>query len=163
MLCELIKNSRRSDRELAKAIGTSQPTATRLRSKLERDGSIKEYIAVPAFQKLGYALMATTLLKLNRKYFLHRQDFDVEKAYKKLQEIPNSLVVLADWGMGAGYDVVVISFHPTYAAFDNFQLQVKEQMKIYVSNSGSFLINLEDTALDQTFSFKTLINQLKQQ
>ena len=47
MLSELIKNSRRSDRELAKAIGTSQPTATRIRSKLEKDGVIKEYTTIP--------------------------------------------------------------------------------------------------------------------
>jgi DNA-binding Lrp family transcriptional regulator len=33
-LSELLKNSRRSDRELAKAIGVSQPTTTRLRTKL---------------------------------------------------------------------------------------------------------------------------------
>jgi DNA-binding Lrp family transcriptional regulator len=41
LISELMKNSRRSDRELAKALGTSQPTITR--GKLEREGIIKEY------------------------------------------------------------------------------------------------------------------------
>ncbi len=47
MLSELVKNSRRSDRELAKAIGTSQPTATRIRTKLEKEGYVKEYTSIP--------------------------------------------------------------------------------------------------------------------
>ena len=34
LISELIKNSRKSDRALAKAIGASQPTVSRLRSKL---------------------------------------------------------------------------------------------------------------------------------
>jgi DNA-binding Lrp family transcriptional regulator len=37
LISELMKNSRRSDRELAKALGTSQPTITRTRGKLERE------------------------------------------------------------------------------------------------------------------------------
>ena len=43
LLSELIRNSRRSDRELAKVIGASQPTITRTRRKLEKEGYIKEY------------------------------------------------------------------------------------------------------------------------
>ena len=47
LLSELIKNSHRSDRELAKAIGSSQPTTTRLRNKLEKEGYIREYTIIP--------------------------------------------------------------------------------------------------------------------
>ena len=35
LISELIKDSRRSDRELAKAIGVSQPTVSRVRVRLE--------------------------------------------------------------------------------------------------------------------------------
>ncbi len=35
LLYELMKDSKRSDRELAKAIGVSQPTITRMRETLE--------------------------------------------------------------------------------------------------------------------------------
>jgi DNA-binding Lrp family transcriptional regulator len=38
-----MKNSRRSDRELALVLGISQPTVTRLRTRLEKEGIIKEY------------------------------------------------------------------------------------------------------------------------
>jgi DNA-binding Lrp family transcriptional regulator len=36
LIAELMKNSRRSDRELAKAVGVSQPTVTRTIKKLAR-------------------------------------------------------------------------------------------------------------------------------
>jgi DNA-binding Lrp family transcriptional regulator len=36
LIVELMKNSKKSDRELARAIGVSQPTITRLRGRLER-------------------------------------------------------------------------------------------------------------------------------
>jgi DNA-binding Lrp family transcriptional regulator len=36
LISELMKNSRKSDRELAKKIGVSQPTVTRTRTKLQK-------------------------------------------------------------------------------------------------------------------------------
>jgi Lrp/AsnC family transcriptional regulator for asnA, asnC and gidA len=60
LVSELMKNSRRSDRDLAKAIGVSQPTVTRTRSRLEREGIIREYTMIPDFGKLGYKIMALT-------------------------------------------------------------------------------------------------------
>jgi len=36
LLAELLNNSRRSDRDLAKVIGTSQPTVTRTRIRLRK-------------------------------------------------------------------------------------------------------------------------------
>jgi len=47
LLSELIKGSSRSDRELARVIGTSQPTVTRARAKLEKEGFIEEYTIIP--------------------------------------------------------------------------------------------------------------------
>jgi DNA-binding Lrp family transcriptional regulator len=67
LLSELLKNSRRSDRELAKAIGVSQPTTTRLRTKLEKEGYIKEYTIIPNFSKIGYTIMALNFIKLDPK------------------------------------------------------------------------------------------------
>jgi DNA-binding Lrp family transcriptional regulator len=37
LISELMKDSRRSDRELAKAVGVSQPTISRMIRKLEKD------------------------------------------------------------------------------------------------------------------------------
>ena len=58
LVSELMKNSRRSDRELAKELGISQPTVSRLISRLQKEGVIKEFTMVPDFCKLGFNLMA---------------------------------------------------------------------------------------------------------
>jgi DNA-binding Lrp family transcriptional regulator len=65
LVSELMKNSRRSDRELAKAVGVSEPTIGRLIKKLEKEGIIQEYTMIPDFAKLGYELMAITLAKMD--------------------------------------------------------------------------------------------------
>ena len=57
IISELIKNSKISDRKLAKRIGVSQPTVTRRRAGLEKEGLI-EYTGIPNFAKLGIDIMA---------------------------------------------------------------------------------------------------------
>lgn len=52
LIPEFMKNSRRSDRELARAIGVSQPTVSRFVDKLEKSGVIRVH-CVPDFNKRG--------------------------------------------------------------------------------------------------------------
>ena len=54
IIAELMKNSHRSDREIARAIGTSQPRVSRIIKKLEEEGVIKEYSVIPDFKRLSY-------------------------------------------------------------------------------------------------------------
>ena len=106
LLSELMKNSRRSDRELAKAIGVSQPTTTRLRTKLEKEGFIKEYTIIPNFNKIGYNIMALNFMKLDPK-------IDNKEIEEFRDTHPETLgrdpfgVVLIHRGMGLGYDAVI--------------------------------------------------------
>ncbi|MBE0519957.1 winged helix-turn-helix transcriptional regulator, partial [Candidatus Bathyarchaeota archaeon] len=60
LLYELMKNSKRSDRELAKVVKVSQPTITRMRKNLEKSEYVREYTIVPAVEKLGFELTALT-------------------------------------------------------------------------------------------------------
>lgn len=62
LLHELIKGSRRSDRELAKVLKISQPTITRKRTRLESEGYINEYTVIPNLVKMGYEIIAFTFL-----------------------------------------------------------------------------------------------------
>jgi DNA-binding Lrp family transcriptional regulator len=41
LVSELMKNSRRSDREMARVLGLSQPTVGRMIKKLEKEGIIQ--------------------------------------------------------------------------------------------------------------------------
>jgi len=47
LLLELLKDSKRSDRELAKVLEVSQPTVTRMRSRLVKEGMIREFTIIP--------------------------------------------------------------------------------------------------------------------
>ena len=162
MLSEIVKNSRRSDRELAKAIGTSQPTATRIRAKLEKEGYIKEYTAIPDLIKIGHTIMALTFLKFDQKTAVVQNDYEFKKShFEAISQDSTAAVLLAKQGLGLGYDKVLISFHPNYAAFDKFQLYVKEKMGANLLDVNAFLINLVDEKNNLPFTFKLLANQIR--
>jgi DNA-binding Lrp family transcriptional regulator len=153
LLSELLKNSRRSDRELAKAIGVSQPTTTRLRTKLEKEGYIKEYTIIPNFSKIGYTIMALNFIKLDPKI----SDDDIE-GFRTAH--PHTIgkdprgVVLIHRGIGLGYDSVIVSFHQNYASYDSYRNYVKNNMGASITEMNSFLISIEENnTLPPTFAF----------
>src|SRR3989337_4425751 len=101
MLAELVKNSRRSDRELAKAIGTSQPTATRVRTKLEKEGYIREYTAIPDFGRIGYTILALNFLKLDLKLSQAELREFKKTHYEAIAKSPVPVFLIKS-GMGLG-------------------------------------------------------------
>ncbi|MCW4006673.1 MAG: winged helix-turn-helix transcriptional regulator [Candidatus Bathyarchaeota archaeon] len=161
MLSELVKNSRRSDRELAKAIGTSQPTATRVRTKLEKEGYIKEYTAIPNLSRIGYTIMAFTFLKLNTAFSQSPQQLET---FRKLHfdSISKDVhaILLVKHGMGLGYDAVVLSLHSDYSSCDSFRNLLKESMKENIIDLSTFLVNLEDESGSLPLTFSMFANQL---
>ena len=62
LLYEMMRNSKRSDRGIAKIIGVSQPTITRMRQRLEKTGYIRDYTVIPNLEKLGYEIAAFTFI-----------------------------------------------------------------------------------------------------
>ena len=62
ILQQLFRNSKKSDRELAKAIGISQATFTRRRKQLERK-IIQEYTITPNLWELGFEILAFTFVR----------------------------------------------------------------------------------------------------
>ena len=153
LISELLKNSRRSDRELAKAIGTSQPTTTRLRNKLEKEGYIKQYTMIPNFSKIGYTIMAMNFIKLDPKITEHEIEGFRKRHPDTMGKDPWG-VVLIHRGIGLGYDSVIVSFHQNYASYDAFRNHVKRHMVASVTEMNTFLISIEENdTLPPTFSF----------
>ena len=66
LLLEYLKGSKRSDRELAKVVGVSQPTVTRMRQRLVKEGVIREFTVIPDFAKMGYEIIAISFFKSKR-------------------------------------------------------------------------------------------------
>ena len=146
LVCELMKNSRRSDRELAKVIGTSQPTVSRAISRLEKKGVIKEYTMIPDFTMLGYEIMALTFISINPKLNSQETDKARETARQLMKESPGNIIML-ERGMGLQHSGVFISFHKNYSDYQSFMEMFKQDStsQAYVhENVESFLIDLQD-------------------
>lgn len=74
ILAELLLDSKRSYRELAKAIGISAATVINHVQRLESAGVIKEYTVMLDFERLGYELTVVTEMTVSRGKLLETQE-----------------------------------------------------------------------------------------
>lgn len=134
LLYELIKNSRRSDRDLAKVLGFSQPTVTRTRSKLEDEKYILQYTALPDFTKLGFELIAFTFAQLVPDET--KRDVQVPKQLEKDPRV----VFVADGDGLDGKNLMVATMHKNYTDYSDFVSDLRKQAKAVPTNS--FIVTL---------------------
>ncbi|HKZ94047.1 MAG TPA: Lrp/AsnC family transcriptional regulator [Candidatus Bathyarchaeia archaeon] len=154
LVSELFKNSDRSDRELGKVLGTSQPTISRMLKRLKEEGVIKEHTIIADFRKLGIELMAITFGAWSpEKIKDYSEDERVEKAKRFLSEHPN--VIFASSGQGLGKGRVVITLHKNYTEYNDFMKQAKSEWAGLVKLE-SFIISLEADVAPIPFSFRNL-------
>jgi DNA-binding Lrp family transcriptional regulator len=142
LIAELMKNSRRSDRELGRALGVSQPTVTRVRRKLEREGIIKEYTMIPDFPKLGYELMNVTFINVKqstRDELEHAREGAAEEVNKKV--FPDLLI---ERGLGLGFDGIIITLHRSYTDYTQQIKYTKTRPFVQPNHVESFLVDLTD-------------------
>ena len=143
IIAELIKNSRRSDREIAKAVGTSQPTVSRRIKELEKKGVIKEYTMIPDFAQLGYSIMGATLLEIEVPR--GQEEFQkVRKITTKIEDVDPHSVVTAVSGMGMRKNRLFISFYKDYADYVKTSALSRQIPFVKVDSVDSFLVDLSD-------------------
>lgn len=142
IISELMINSHRSDRQLAKVLGISQPTVTRTRQKLEKEGVIKEYTMIPDFRRLGYNLFAVTFVKLKKSLNIEELEKARESAKESIKGTLN--YILLERGMGMNYDGVFLSFHKDYASFSYHTEWLKQFDFLEIADIQSFLVDLND-------------------
>ena len=150
LLQELLSNSKRSDRELAKLLKVSQPTITRTRHKLEKSGMIREYTITPDFKKMGFELLAVTFLKMKPEIRL-AEISKKSKAYA--EQYPTDVFV--GRGEGFGMDSVVISFHKSFTDYTRTWNQKRLDWQDYIDDIKSFLVSCE-TGVIKKFSLTSL-------
>ena len=154
ILAELLKNSRRSDRELARALGVSQPTVTRRRADIEKN-FIDGYTAIPRWDKIGLEIVAFTFVKHNIKYFKPKER---EEAFDKVKQWmmrqPNAIFAIN--GQGMGWDGVVISFHKSYSEFTEFIKKHDSEFSGLLIDRQSFISNVDPTSIRKPFHLKYL-------
>jgi Lrp/AsnC family transcriptional regulator for asnA, asnC and gidA len=143
LIAELTKNSRRSDRELAKQLLISQPTVTRIRTKLEKEGVIREFTIIPDFAKLGYQMASITFAKLRESP--SQRTVDEIRAHATQMEKKNpSPTIVAMRGIGCNADYVSIAFHRTYSEYTQYMKFISEFPQVKVDDIKSFVIDLQD-------------------
>jgi len=142
LVSELMKDSRRSDRQLAKALNVSQPTVSRTIKKLQKEGIIKEYTMIPDFHKLGFEILAITFLVVNKEP-------DSKEFERTLSTFQN--ILMFERGLGLKYSHVVVSLHEDYSSYAEFERRLK-QNSWKVTDSASFLVNLNEDSGFLSFS-----------
>lgn len=159
VLSELMKNSRTSDRELARKLRKSQPTISRIRAKLEREGYIMEYTLIPNLTKLGYEIASVVFVRSknqpNRK--------EMEKIKSIAHEWEKKLAfstIMAIQGEGLGHQAMIVSFHRSFAKYREFMDQVKQFSYIDVGNVQSFLIGVNTAYAYRPLTFSTLARDI---
>jgi DNA-binding Lrp family transcriptional regulator len=155
ILFELMKDSHRSDRQLAKSLGVSQPTVTRRRAMLE-ENYIEGYTVIPKFGQIGFEMAALTFIKSKLKFKIGNEKAE---ALKKMKEWyikqPNVILVLD--GRGMGWDAVCISLHENFADFANFIRAHDAELSEWVVESQTFHADLKAGITIKPFHLKYLI------
>jgi DNA-binding Lrp family transcriptional regulator len=154
-----MKNSRRSDREISKELGVSQPTVSRIVKKLEKEGYIKEYTIIPDFTKLGFEIVSITFAKIKEEATKEELERIRVRIRKILEEQPlPSLMAMS--GMGLDSNRVFVAVHRNYAEYSQLIRGIKQHPLIEVLATKSFLIDLADKSHFRPFTLAGIAKYL---
>jgi len=152
LLSELLKNSNRSDREVARALGTSQPTVTRSRNRLLKEGMIREFTIIPDFLEMGFELVAITCVKAKPSKDL------IEKAIKVTTSDPK--IVFAARADGMGKNAVMVSLHRNYSEYSNFIANLMLEHGKDIEDYDTLLVSLAGLIV-KPFSLKYIAEKVE--
>jgi len=154
ILSELMRNSKVSDRKLAKKIGVSQPTVTRRRANLEKE-VIDTYTAIPKWEKLGFEIMALTFIR-GRDRLIRPEELEasLDKSRKWFSHEPN--VVFAAAGSGMGWQGVIISYHRKYSTLADLERRMRMQLSEYIGDISTFIVDLNPGIVSKPFHLENL-------
>ncbi|UCH31841.1 MAG: winged helix-turn-helix transcriptional regulator [Candidatus Bathyarchaeota archaeon] len=150
LLIELLRDSKQSDRKLAKKLGVSQPTITRTRGKIERQGLIKSYTVIPDWRKLGFEILAFTFVKMDPKVISEEL---IGKVREYAVKFTNS--IFASTGEGLGMTGVIMSLHKDYRDYAQKLTLFRNDWGHYMEDIQSFIMVTDEGQIKE-FSFKYL-------
>jgi len=132
ILFQLLRNSKLSDREIAKKLKTSQSTITRTRHKLE-NRFIKSYTIIPNLSKLEIELIAFTFANCTKPTVEFMKTIG-EFADKQ----PN--IVLVGMGEGMNKTGIFVSFHKDFSDYTEFTQNLRLLCKGFAETVESFIV-----------------------
>ena len=135
LLRELLKNSKRSDRNLAKILKVSKPTITRARHKLEKSGMIQDYTVIPDFRKMGFKLLAINFARIRPEILTPETS---KKASEFIAKFPTT--IFASAGQGMGMNAVDIAFYKSFSEYYKRVNLMRTEWKDFVEDIQSFIV-----------------------
>lgn len=160
LISELMKDSRRSDRELATVLHVSQPTVSRIRERLEKEGYIREFTAIPDFQKLGFEIGAIILVSLKKTLTAAELGKARETSLKDMSENAPDEIILFSRGMGGGYSGVIISFHKKYSDLTRLLGRIRNYDFVDPMSILTFIVDFNEKVQYRYFTFSTIARYL---
>ncbi len=132
ILSELLKNSKTNDRDLAKKLGISQSTVTRIRHKLEKK-DILSYVGIPDLTRLGIHIIAFTF---------SRHAKPSSKLIKKIQNfiIKSPRIMFSGEGEGMAKTTVIISLHSDFTDYMSFIRSFRTESEGLAESIESFFV-----------------------
>ena len=162
IISELIKNSRTSDRKLAAILGTSQPTVSRKRQKLEKE-ELLNFTAIPNFSKLGFEIMAFSFYSWTpqaNEELIRNQEEILQKLSDFLSK--NKNIIFTSNGRGFGMERMMISVHKSYSNYVKLMHDVGQVWGKYLSKSDSFIISLREDVAGRQLTFEHFAEYISQ-
>ena len=127
-----MKDARRSDRTLVKALGISQPTVTRRRTYMENH-FIDGCATILKWKEIHWCLLALAFIKIKSAIATKEQYTSVRKrGLEWLMSKPN--IIMAGGCRGMGVESFMISIHETYTDYDNFMSNYRLEWGDSISN-----------------------------
>jgi DNA-binding Lrp family transcriptional regulator len=160
IISELLRNAKISDRALSRKLGVSQPTITRRRMRLEKEGKLS-YKLIPELDKLGFDILAFT-------FAIYKRDTETysrtgEKDYwDKLREYVsrNPEIVFASSGEGLGMTRLAITVHKDFSSYVEFRKRLDEEWGKYFEKLETFFVSLKSDNALQNFTFENILNSI---
>jgi DNA-binding Lrp family transcriptional regulator len=121
----------------------SQPTVTRTRNKIEKEGFIREYTIIPDFAKLGYQMASITFAKL-KETPSEKTIEDIGRQAAEMEKKNPSPTITSMRGIGCDADYVSVAFHKTYAEYTQYMRYIRQYPQVKVDEIKSFVIDLLD-------------------
>ena len=159
LISELMKNSRRSDRELARIMGVSQSTVTRARIRLEKTGVIREYTMIPDFCALGYNIMGATRFELRGKPIDERTK-ETRQTVIDAEDSPR-VNLMAVEGLSGDKNRMFVNFYESYSGYDEAMKLLKQVRVVNFDRIDTFLVDLNSKRNYRILSMSAIARNLQ--
>ncbi len=129
-------------------MGISQPTVTRLRNQLEKQGYIQEYTVIPDLSKMDYSIMAILLLKYKA---------NGQRTKQLIEDVANGGTLFASRAQGMGKNAVLISLFKNYREYAQYLNNISNKYDDILEDYDSILVDLKGPIL-KSLSLKNLVD-----